>query len=48
MNTTVIVRIVRIEDGQLMRKFPMPQNEVQSFIKSMEKNENVVITISID
>jgi len=45
MNTTVTVRIVRIEDGQLIRKFPMPQNEVQSFIKSMEKNDNVIVYI---
>lgn len=45
MNHTVIVRIVRIEDGQLMRKFPLNQSEVQAFLKSMEKNDLVAITV---
>ena len=45
MNEIVTVRVTRIEDGQLLRLFPMEAKNVQSFLKSMEMNDLVTIII---
>jgi hypothetical protein len=45
MNEIVTVRVTRIEDGQLLRLFPMDAKNVQSFLKTVEDNELITVVI---